>query len=89
MACLFGTILFMLVPESFAPLLLSRRAKQVRYDTGNWAVRASSDEKETNFAEIANRYLLNPMRMIVREPILLLMTLYLSLIYGECTHSQP
>jgi MFS transporter, DHA1 family, multidrug resistance protein len=37
MACVFGIIGFLVVPESFAPAILQRRATRIRYETQNWA----------------------------------------------------
>ena len=83
MTALFGTITFMVVPESFGPVLLQRRAKHIRYATRNWAIHAQADEKEVNLKEIGVKYLFKPFKMLMFEPILVLMTLYMSLIYGQ------
>ncbi|KAF2215219.1 hypothetical protein CERZMDRAFT_109963 [Cercospora zeae-maydis SCOH1-5] len=82
MAALFGTIGFFVIPETFAPVLLQRKAKKLRYQTKNWALHAPADEKEVNLQEIADKYLLKPFKMLALEPILVLVTLYMSLIYG-------
>ncbi|PPJ52006.1 hypothetical protein CBER1_09643 [Cercospora berteroae] len=82
MAALFGTIGFFVIPETFAPVLLQRKAKKLKYKTKNWALHAPADEKEVNLKEIADKYLLKPFKMLVLEPILILVTLYMSLIYG-------
>ncbi|CAK1364914.1 putative transporter [Cercospora beticola] len=82
MAALFGTIGFFVIPETFAPVLLQRKAKKLKYKTKNWALRAPADEKEVNLKEIADKYLLKPFKMLALEPILILVTLYMSLIYG-------
>lgn len=83
MAALFGTIGFFVIPETFAPVLLQRKAKKLRYQTRNWAIHAPADEKEVNLHEIAEKYLLRPFKMLALEPILVLITIYISLIYGE------
>lgn len=82
MAALFGTIGFIVIPETFAPVLLQRKAKKLRYQTKNWAIHAPADEKEVNLKEIADQYLLKPFKMLLLEPILVLITVYISLIYG-------
>ncbi|CAK4032952.1 MFS multidrug transporter [Lecanosticta acicola] len=82
MAVLMGTIGFFVIPETYAPVLLQRKAKKLRYQTRNWAIHAPLDEKEVDFQEIADKYLLRPFKMLVMEPILVLVTLYMSLIYG-------
>ena len=63
-------------------MLLQRKAKKLRFQTRNWAVRAPADEKEVNLHEIVEKYLLRPFKMLSLEPILVLVTLYMALIYG-------
>ena len=82
MAALFGGIGLFLVPETFAPVLLKSKAKKLRYQTHNWALHAKFEEQEVNMGQIADKYLLRPFRMLALEPILVLVTLYMSLIYG-------
>ena len=78
----FGTFGFFTVPETFAPILLSRRATKIRFATKNWAVRAKYDEQQVDLKSIMEKYLLRPFAMLFKEPILDLMTLYMSIIYG-------
>ncbi|GAB7360116.1 hypothetical protein MBLNU230_g7879t1 [Neophaeotheca triangularis] len=82
MAFAFGFIGWFIVDESLAPVLLSRRAKKIRFQTQNWAVRAPMDEKEVNAKELLQKYLFRPFVMLAMEPILVLVTLYMGLIYG-------
>ncbi|KAK4623692.1 Citrinin biosynthesis cluster MFS transporter mrr1 [Fulvia fulva] len=79
---LFGTIGFIVIPETYAPVLLQKKAKSLRYETKNWAIRAPADEKKVDFKEIVEKYLLRPFKMLAMEPILVLITIYMSLIYG-------
>ena len=81
-AFFFGILGFLFVPESFAPVLLQRKAKKVKYETKNWAVHAKADEVEINLKRIGDTYLIKPFKMLAAEPILVLMTIYMSLIYG-------
>lgn len=83
MAALFGIIGFFVIPETYAPVLLQRKAKTLRYKTKNWATRAPADEKQVNPKEIIEQYILRPFKMLAMEPILVLVTLYMSLIYGK------
>lgn len=84
MAAVFGIPGFLLLKESYGPVLLARRAKRMRLRTGNWALHAKHEEQEVNIREIFRIYLLRPSKMLFLEPILLLQTLYLSFVYGEC-----
>ncbi len=82
MAALFGTIALIFVPETYAPVILQRRAKKIRYETKNWAVHAKADESKVEARDIIVKYLFRPLTMLVLEPILVLLTLYMALIYG-------
>lgn len=83
MAFFLGTIAFFIIPETFAPVLLARRAKRLRHKTQNWALHAKHEEKQVDLKEIANRYLLRPAKMMFLEPILALITFYLSFVFGK------
>jgi len=85
MAFFLGSIGFLIIPETFAPVLLQRRAKKIRFETRNWAIHAAADEQQVDFKELATKYLLKPFQMLVMEPILILVTLYMGFIYGECS----
>lgn len=81
-AVVFGSIGWAVYPETFAPVLLQQRAKKLRYSTKNWAIHAPADEIEINMKSILEKYLSKPILMLIFEPILLLVTIYISLIYG-------
>ncbi|OJJ47008.1 hypothetical protein ASPZODRAFT_65868 [Penicilliopsis zonata CBS 506.65] len=78
----FGLIAFVIVPETYAPRLLQKRAAQLRKETGNEALHSFMDVHKPSFHDIITRYILRPLQMLVLEPILLLITLYLALVYG-------
>ncbi|KAI9684258.1 MAG: hypothetical protein M1822_005731 [Bathelium mastoideum] len=78
----FGALGFVAYPESFAPVLLQRRARKRREETGNRALHAAHDEHKVELKQIGERYLAKPLIMLVKEPILLLVTIYMSFIYG-------
>ncbi|RDW82201.1 MFS general substrate transporter-65 [Coleophoma cylindrospora] len=82
MASFFGTIAFILAPETAHPTLLQQRAKKMRFEQKNWAIHAKADETEVDFKNMLHNYFLKPFMMLFREPILVLVTLYMALIYG-------
>lgn len=82
MAALFGTIGLFIVPETSAQRILQIRAKRLRYETKNWALHAKADENQITLHTIVHVYLKRPWVMIVQEPILALMTAYMSYLYG-------
>ncbi|PYH94910.1 MFS multidrug transporter [Aspergillus ellipticus CBS 707.79] len=82
MALFFSAIGFLVVPETFGPVLLERRASRLRFETHNWALHARSEERPIDLNSIVNSYLIRPFIMLFLEPILLLITLYMGFIYG-------
>jgi DHA1 family multidrug resistance protein-like MFS transporter len=82
MASFFGTIGFLIVPETSHSKILQSRAKKIRFETKNWAIHSQRDTINVNLKSLVNTYLLRPFEMLFREPILLLVTVYMALIYG-------
>ena len=82
MALLFGGISFVLVPETFAPRLLTQRARKTRFATGDWAMHAKAEESPIDIRSLISRYLSRPLAMLFLEPILFLMTIYMAFVYG-------
>jgi MFS transporter, DHA1 family, multidrug resistance protein len=82
MATSFGSIAMMIVPETFAGTILQRRAARLRYETKNWALHSKLDEQRVSASDILTKYLYRPFQMLILEPILLLITIYLALVYG-------
>lgn len=81
-ATFFGTIAFLTLPETYHPVLLQRRASRLRNETRIWAYHSRLDESTPTFSQILTKYLFRPLQMLFSEPILVCMTLYISLIYG-------
>ncbi|KAF2763320.1 MFS general substrate transporter [Pseudovirgaria hyperparasitica] len=82
MGFFFGALGFVLVPETYAAVILQQRAKKRRFETRNWALHAKLDESPVNPKEIVQKYLLRPFAMLIMEPILFLVTLYMAFVYG-------
>lgn len=81
-ASFFGTLAFFICSESYAPVLLQRKAAKIRFETKNWAIHAPADESQVNIHEIVHKYLYRPFIMLAMEPILVLVTIYMAFIYG-------
>ncbi|OQO12962.1 hypothetical protein B0A48_02426 [Cryoendolithus antarcticus] len=77
-----GLLFWFVFPESFGPVLLKRRARALRFETKNWALHAPAEEHEIDLKAILSKYLSKPFMMLAMEPILLLVTVYMSFIYG-------
>ncbi|KAF8847768.1 MFS general substrate transporter [Acephala macrosclerotiorum] len=82
MASFFGTIGFFIVPESSHSAILQSRAKKLRFETQNWAIHSQRDTIQVDLNSIIHTYLFKPFKMLFQEPILLLVTMYMALIYG-------
>ncbi|KAL4789765.1 major facilitator superfamily domain-containing protein [Aspergillus venezuelensis] len=82
MAATAGLIRLVFLPETYAPLLLQRKAAQLRLETRHWALHAKLDESPITLSSITTRYLSRPLLMLTHEPILQLITAYMTFIYG-------
>ncbi|KAF7190701.1 Citrinin biosynthesis cluster MFS transporter mrr1 [Pseudocercospora fuligena] len=82
MAATFGAIAFVAVPETYAAILLTKRAKHLRHRTHDWALHSLQEEKEVTLEDIGTRYLLRPTKMLFLEPILFLVTIYMAFVFG-------
>lgn len=82
MAAFFGTLGIFIVPETAHGRILQIRAQKLRLKTKNWAIHAKADETPLDFHSVIHTYLFRPFLMLVLEPILLLITIYLAYVYG-------
>jgi DHA1 family multidrug resistance protein-like MFS transporter len=82
MGVFFGCIAFILLPETFVPRLLTLKARRLRFETKNWALHSQQEETPVDIKVFIVRYLTRPFQMLFQEPILLLLTLYISFVYG-------
>lgn len=69
------------IDESFPPVLLARKANRVRQETKNWALHSRSQEEGTSINEMARKYLIIPLEMMV-DPIAFIINLYASFCYA-------
>lgn len=78
------SIITLFFPETYTPVLLVKRAKKLRKEDPekNKDKYAALEKEETNFSAIAKRTLLRPWQMLFQEPILMLVAVYLSVVYG-------
>ncbi|KAK9319364.1 major facilitator superfamily domain-containing protein [Lipomyces orientalis] len=70
------------IPETYAPVLLKRRAKRLRKETGNPNIMTEQEQLKQSFTEIVRSVLFRPVYLIITEPILDLMNSYIFLIYA-------
>ncbi|KAI2476867.1 ProP Permease major facilitator superfamily [Pyrenophora tritici-repentis] len=75
-------LLFFFMEETYAPVVLINKASELRRRTKNWGIHAKQEEIEVDFRELIVRNVSRPMRILFTEPIVLLITIYMSFIYG-------
>lgn len=69
------------VSESFAGVILTRRAKQIRKQSGNWAYHAKHEEWDLDFKEYFSVHLVRPFAMLA-TPIVFALALFASYVFG-------
>ena len=67
--------------ESCPGVVLVYKARQLRLETGNWALHAKHEEWNVTFSSLAHKYLIRPFQILV-TPICFAMALYASFVYG-------
>jgi len=75
-------ILTFTVPETYAPTLLARRAKKLRKETGDERFVTEQDLDTRPFGEQLRIFLFRPLQILFLEPIVLFLSLYMSVLYG-------
>ncbi|KAI3317786.1 MFS general substrate transporter [Xylariaceae sp. AK1471] len=70
------------VPETYAPTILAKRAKKLRKETGeqDWVTEADLDMRP--LGERMKIFLIMPLKLLFGELIVLLISLYMSVLYG-------
>lgn len=66
-----------LLHETYAPVLLSAKARQLRLLTGNWAYHAEHDEWEPSLKEMSRKFLVKPFNLL-GTPVCFLFALHAS-----------
>ncbi|KAF2163726.1 hypothetical protein M409DRAFT_25912 [Zasmidium cellare ATCC 36951] len=74
-------VLVALVPETYAPSILRKRAKNVRQETGDESWWSRYDDKQS-FFELLKVNMSRPFILTVTEPICLFWDVYIALVYG-------
>ncbi|PYI17335.1 putative bicyclomycin resistance protein [Aspergillus japonicus CBS 114.51] len=77
-----GIISFAFLKETYAPILLVEKAAAIRRATRNWGIHAKQDEVEIDLTALLQKNFTRPLRMLLTEPIILLISMYMSFIYG-------
>ncbi|KAF5372326.1 hypothetical protein D9615_009282 [Tricholomella constricta] len=78
------TIAILIIPETYAPIILAKKAKKMRKDDpiANKHIYAEYEKQDWSLRGVIHRTLYRPFHMLAMEPVLVLITIYLSLVYG-------
>ncbi|KAG5362228.1 putative MFS-type transporter [Yarrowia sp. C11] len=74
-------LVLILCPETYPPVLLQRKARKIRLESGNWAYHAHHDRWQFTLDEFVKRHLIRPFAMLL-TPICFFIALYASFVYG-------
>lgn len=81
-----GAVAFILnvffLKETYPPIVLVGKASELRRRTKNWGIHAKQEEVEVDFAELVQKNVSRPLRLVFTEPVVLAITIYMSFIYG-------
>ncbi|WFD44484.1 hypothetical protein MPSI1_003152 [Malassezia psittaci] len=77
-------LLFFALPETSSSAILTRRAKQIRKQTGNSKYRSAAEIKdgELEVTSLLYETLCRPIQLTLTEPVLLCSNLYIAYVYG-------
>jgi DHA1 family multidrug resistance protein-like MFS transporter len=73
-------LMLLFLEETYPPIILVSKASELRRRTKNWGIHAKQEEIEVDFKELIVRNVSRPMRILFTEPIVLLVTIYMSFI---------
>ncbi|KAL2360448.1 hypothetical protein RJZ56_006674 [Blastomyces dermatitidis] len=83
---IFGASAFILdsifFEETYPPVVLVDKAAELRRRTRNWGIHAKQEEIEIDLRELLEKNFSRPLKILVTEPIVLLLSIYLAFIYG-------
>ncbi|GJE99749.1 MFS general substrate transporter [Phanerochaete sordida] len=75
-------LVFFTIPETYSPVLLARKAKKLRDNSGDDRYWAPLEKESTKIGAEVQRILGTPFALMVKEPMLIALTMYMSFIYG-------
>jgi DHA1 family multidrug resistance protein-like MFS transporter len=70
------------VHETYPPIVLIRKAEELRRRTKNWGIHAKQEEVEIDLGELIAKNFSRPLRILFSEPVLLLLSIYMAFLYG-------
>jgi multidrug resistance protein len=71
-----------IMPETYVPVLIARKAAKIRKETGNFSIIAISELEKKSARHVLTVVMTRPIRMIIHESIVMLTCMYLTLAYA-------
>ncbi|ODH45696.1 hypothetical protein GX48_08226 [Paracoccidioides brasiliensis] len=68
--------------ETYPPIILVEKAAELRRITRNWGIHAKQEEIEIDLRELIEKNFSRPLTILVTEPIMFLLSIYLAFIFG-------
>ncbi|KAJ5113551.1 hypothetical protein N7456_002085 [Penicillium angulare] len=68
--------------ETYPPVVLVKKAAELRRRTKNWGIHAKQEEIEIDFRELLQKNFSRPIKILFTEPIVLLLSIYMAFLYG-------
>ncbi|KAG7450645.1 MFS general substrate transporter [Guyanagaster necrorhizus] len=75
-------LIIVAIPETYRPILLVKKAKKMRKETGDDRYYAPMEKDTKTLAQQVEHVLARPFKILFQEPMLMASTLYLSFVYG-------
>lgn len=70
------------IPETYAPVILAKRARELRKQTENEDYYAPMETQKLSMTQRLENILARPFKVLFREPMLIAITVYMSFVYG-------
>ena len=75
-------LILLFLEETYPPVILVDKARELRRRTRNWGIHARQEEIEVDLRGLLEKNLSRPLRMLFTEPIVLALSVYMAFIYG-------
>lgn len=79
----------LVVPETYSPVLLERRAEKLSKLTGKSFISKLDKDKKKSLGLALKTALTRPWVLLFREPIVLLLSIYMAILYGTVPITSP
>lgn len=81
-AGLSGLLVLFFLPETYSPIILKRRAAEIRRESGNENIFAPIELEKKGAKQLITVTLLRPLRLFLRESLVFWVCIYLALVFG-------